>query len=234
MIPRVVIERVASPGGELVLSRRDGEYSIRVGGVELMNSRDHSSEDELGRRAVARLEAARPRVLIGGLGMGFTLRAALDALPARAHVDVVELVPAIVRWNRGELAPLANAPLADSRVTVIEADVARVIRDTKAPYDAIVLDVDNGPDAVFEGNAALYRQRGLAAAHAALVPGGWLAVWSSFRSNSFTTWLKQAGFVVELATLRHATRGGPTHFVWLAQRPAAPHSRLPRRPRRGH
>lgn len=234
MIPRVVIERVATPGGELVLSRRDGEYSIRVGGVELMNSRDHGSEDELGRRAVAHLTAARPRVLIGGLGMGFTLRAALDALPAGAKVEVVELVPAIVRWNRGELAPLAGAPLSDPRVTVIEADVARVIRDATAPYDAIVLDVDNGPDAVFEGNAALYKRRGLAAAHAALAPGGWLAVWSSFKSSTFTTWLKEAGFAVELVALRHPTRGGPTHFVWLAQRPASPRSRLLPRPRRGH
>ena len=234
MVPRVVIERVASPGGELVLSRRGDEYSIRVAGVELMTSRDHGSEDELGRRTAARILAARPRVLIGGLGMGFTLRAALDALPAGARVDVVEIVPAIVRWNRGELAALARDPLADPRVTVIEADVARVIRDAKAAYDAIVLDVDNGPDAVYEGNAALYRQRGLAAARAALVPGGWLAVWSSFRSSTFTRWLEQAGFAAELATLRSTHRGGATHFVWFAQRPAAPRSRLPSRPRRGH
>src|SRR5690242_624883 len=215
-----------SPGGELTLSRRGEEYAIRVAGIELMNSRDHSSEDELGRAAVARIEAKAPRVMIGGLGMGFTLRAALDALPATAHVEVVEIVPDIVRWNQGVLAKLAGEPLADPRVEVIEADVAHVIRKATDRYDAIVLDVDNGPDAVYEGNATLYKRNGLAAAKAALVPGGWLAVWSSFRSSTFTTWLKEAGFAVELATLRHATRGGPTHFVWLAQRPAAPRSRL--------
>ncbi len=218
MIPRVVIERVPVPGGELVLARRGKEYSIRVGGVELMNSRDHSSEDALGRETVTRLKKKQPRVLIGGLGMGFTLRAALDALPASARVDVVEIVPAIVRWNRGELGPLAQEPLADPRVTVIEADVAAVIRAPEAPYDAIVLDVDNGPDAIYEGNATLYRQRGLAATRAALVPGGWLAVWSSFRSNTFTTWLKEVGFAVELATIKSKFKGGPTHYVWFAQR----------------
>jgi spermidine synthase len=220
VIPRVVIERVASPGGELVLSRRGTEYSIRVGGVELMSSRDHSSEDELGRASAERVRAARPkapRMLIGGLGMGFTLRAALDALPRAAQVDVVEIVPAIVRWNRGELGPLANAPLADPRVTVIEADVARVI-DKARGYHAIVLDVDNGPAAVYEGNAALYKQRGLAAARDALAPGGWLAVWSSFTSQTFTRWLREVGFAVEMVTVK--SRGGPRHYVWFAQRAA--------------
>ena len=216
----MVIERVTSPGGELVLSRRGGEYAIRVGSVELMNSRDHSSEDELGRATVTRLgKHPRPKILIGGLGMGFTLRAALDALPAGAHVDVVEIVPAIVRWNRGELAPLAGEPLADPRVTVIEADVAAVIRKGSG-YDAIVLDVDNGPDAVYEGNAVLYKRHGLAAARAALAPGGWLAVWSSFKSGTFTTWLREVGFAVELVTVKSKFRGGPTHYVWFAQRAA--------------
>ena len=212
-----MIERVASPGGELVLSRRGTEYAIRVGGVELMNSRDHSSEDELGRQTVERLRRPRPRVMVGGLGMGFTLRAALDALPADARVDVVEIVPAIVRWNRGELAALANEPLADPRVTVIDGDVADAIKNAR-DLDAIILDVDNGPDAVYEGNAALYKQRGLAAARAALAPGGWLAVWSSFRSNTFTTWLKETGFAVELVTMKSKFKSGPTHFVWFAQR----------------
>jgi spermidine synthase len=218
LIPRVVLERITSPGGELVLSRRGEDYAIRVAGIELMNSRDHSSEDELGRAAVARLEAKEPRVMIGGLGMGFTLRAALDALPQAAHVEVVEIVPDIVRWNQGVLAKLAGEPLADPRVEVIEADVAHVIRKATDRYDAIVLDVDNGPDAVYEGNATLYKRNGLAAAKAALVPGGWLAVWSSFRSATFTTWLREVGFLVELVTIKSKFKSGPTHYVWFAQR----------------
>jgi spermidine synthase len=201
-----------------VLSRRGEEYSIRVASVELMNSRDHSSEDELGRASVARLRAKAPRVLIGGLGMGFTLRAALDALPPKAHVEVVEIVPDIVRWNRGVLAKLAGVPLADPRVTVVEADVAHVIRKANETYDAIVLDVDNGPDAVYEGNAVLYKRNGLAAAKAALAPGGWLAVWSSFRSNTFTTWLREVGFATELVTIKSKFKSGATHYVWFAQR----------------
>ncbi|HSN28638.1 MAG TPA: hypothetical protein VLT45_20270 [Kofleriaceae bacterium] len=215
MLPRVVLERVAVPGGELVLARRGTEYSIRVGGVELMNSRDHSSEDELGRQTAARLTAKAPRVMIGGLGFGFTLRAALDALPAAAKVDVVELVPALVRWNRTLLASLAGDPLADPRVTVIEADVATVIKTAKN-YDAIVLDVDNGPDAVYEGNAALYKRRGLEAARRALAPGGVLAVWSAFSSNTFTHWLREVGFRTELVTMKSKFKGGPTHYVWFA------------------
>jgi spermidine synthase len=218
LIPRVVLERVTSPGGELVLSRRGEEYSIRVAGIELMNSRDHSSEDELGRATVARLTATPPRVLIGGLGMGFTLRAALDVLPPDANVEVVEIVPDIVRWNRGVLAKLAAEPLADPRVEVIEADVAHVIRRASGRYDAIVLDVDNGPDAIYEGNAGLYKRNGLAAAKAALAPSGWLAVWSSFRSPTFTTWLREVGFTVELVTLKSKFRSGATHYVWFAQR----------------
>jgi spermidine synthase len=217
MVPRVVIERVAVPGGELVLSRRGTEYAIRVGGIELMNSRDHGSEDELGRQTAARLTRPGPHVMIGGLGMGFTLRAALDALPADARVDVVEIVPAIVRWNLGELGPLANEPLADPRVTVIEADVAEAIR-TARDLDAIILDVDNGPDAVYGGNAALYKRKGLAAARAALAPGGWLAVWSSFPSKTFTTWLREVGFAVDLVTMKSKFKSGATHYVWFAQR----------------
>lgn len=201
-----------------MLSRRGEEYSIRVAGIELMNSRDHSSEDELGRASVARLTGKAPRVMIGGLGMGFTLRAALDALPATARVEVVEIIPDIVRWNRGVLAKLANEPLADPRVTVVEADVAHVIRKASAAYDAIILDVDNGPDAVYEGNAGLYKRNGLATAKAALAPGGWLAVWSSFRSNTFTTWLREVGFAVELTTMKSRFKSGPTHYVWFAQR----------------
>src|SRR5262249_30300174 len=147
---------------------------------------------------------------------GFTLRAALDALPATAHVDVVELVPAIVRWNRTMLAHLAGSPLADPRVAVIEDDVAAVIRNA-AGYDAIVLDVDNGPDAVYAGNAELYKRRGLAAAKHALARGGVLAVWSAFPSKTFTTWLRDVGFTPELVTMKSKFKSGPTHYVWFAK-----------------
>lgn len=200
-----------------MLAQRGTEISIRVAGVELMNSRDHSSEDELGRQSAARITTPAPRVLIGGLGFGFTLRAALDALPADAKVDVVELVPAIVRWNRTILADLAGNPLADPRVTVIEDDVKNVI-DKATGYDAIVLDVDNGPDPVYDGNADLYKRRGLSAAKAALARGGWLAVWSAFSSKTFTTWLRDVGFQPELVTLKSKFKSGPTHYVWFAQR----------------
>ena len=219
MVPLVAVDRASVPGGELVLFRRGSEFAIRVRGIELMNSRNHGSEDELGTRTgqlVAGLPA--PQVLIGGLGFGYTLRAALDVLPSRARVDVVEIVPEVVRWNRTILADLARRPLEDPRVTVIEADVARVIARTQAGYDAIVLDVDNGPDGVYENNDGLYGRSGLAFARAALVPNGILAVWSSFQSRTFTTWLREVGFQVEVITIRSKHRGGPRHFIWLARR----------------
>jgi spermidine synthase len=211
LIPTVVLERVQVPGGELVLSKRGDELSIRVRGVELMSSRNHDSEDELGRRAAA-LCGDGKRVLVGGLGLGFTLRAVLDN--CRAAIDVVELVPAVVRWNRTHAAHLANHPLDDPRVTVIEDDVAAVIASAKASYDAIVLDVDNGPDELFDSNRQLYRRNGLAAARRALVPGGGLAVWSSFESSTFETWLREVGFSVE--TVRIKARGA-RHVIWLAR-----------------
>jgi spermidine synthase len=216
VIPTIVVDRTAVPGGELVLSRRGDEWSIRVRRVELMNSRTHGSEDELGRMTCARIAGrTAPRVLVGGLGFGFTLRATLDALDAAARVDVVEIVPAIVRWNRELLGDLAKHPLADPRVTVIEADVAEVIRAAHGTYDAILLDTDNGPDGVYDGNAGLYKRAGLAAAHAALVPGGVLAVWSAFESPTFTSWLRGVGFTVDLQGVRAA---GARHYIWFARR----------------
>lgn len=206
----------------MVLSRRGEDFYIRVGSVELMNSRNHGSEDELGKRAGELVREVRaPRLLVGGLGLGYTLRAALEALPPAASVDVVELVPAVVRWNRTVVGALARHPLADPRVTVIEDDVARVIAASPAGrYHAILLDVDNGPDEVFDKNAALYRRAGLIAARAALGPRGVLAVWSSFESATFTRWLRDVGFDVEVARIRAAYRGGPRHYIWFARRPA--------------
>lgn len=221
MIPLEVVERVLVPGGEMVLSRRGNDFSIRVCGVELMNSRNHVSEDELGKQTCARIASTSvPRVLVGGLGLGYTLRAALDVLPATAAVDVVEIVPAVLRWNREVYGALAKHPLSDPRVTAIEGDVAETINGAIARYHAILLDVDNGPDAVLDGNEGLYKRVGLERALSALVPGGVLAVWSAFESPTFTRWLRAVGFEVEVAMVRCSTkRRGPRHHIWFARRP---------------
>jgi spermidine synthase len=217
--PTKLIERVVTPLGEMALSLHDGDYAIRVSGVELMSSNNHQSEDDLGRMTCAPLrDHPAPRLLIGGLGLGYTLRAALDTLPRTAHVDVAELVPDVIRWNREVYGRLARHPLDDPRVHVIQGDVGAVIGNPAAPYDAIVLDVDNGPDGIAKGNDALYQRRGLQAAHAALVPGGLFAVWSSFESPTFTKWLLGVGFAVEIEKIRTWHGGGATHFIWLARR----------------
>jgi spermidine synthase len=199
----------------MTLSRRGKDVAIRVRGVELMNSRNHISEDELGRYA-ARLVVGKTnaRVLIGGLGLGYTLRAVLNAAPTSVTIDIVEIFPAVVRWNREHTGALAGKPLDDPRVTLIEADVAAVIARSPGVYDAIVLDVDNGPDAVFEANAKLYKRRGLAEAKRALAPGGGLCVWSAFESQTFTQWLREVGFTAECFTVRAY---GAHHFIWLAR-----------------
>jgi spermidine synthase len=215
VLATVVLDRALVPGGEMVLSRRGDELTIRVRGVELMSSRSHSSEDELGRRgALLAGTSDRARVLVGGLGLGFTLRAVLEH--CRARVDVVELVPAVIRWNRTHAGALAAHPLEDPRVTLIEDDVARVIDASEARYAAIVLDVDNGPEELFDANAKLYRREGLLAAKRALVPGGGLAVWSSFESPTFTAWLLEADFSVEVVRIKAR---GSRHVIWLARAP---------------
>lgn len=240
MIPLVVVEKVTTRIGEMVLSRRANDYTIRVAGIELMSSMNHRSEDEIGRLACTELGTiTAPRILIGGLGLGYTLRASLDALPAKAHVDVAELVPAVVRWNREIVGGLANNPLSDPRVRVIEDDVAAVIAKPDHPYDAIILDVDNGPDSVGQHNDNLYKRAGLLSAKSALTPTGMLAVWSSFDSATFTRWLHDAGFVPEMKKVR---AHGAVHWIWLARlggsqkpsRPATPSpSRTAPRRRRG-
>jgi spermidine synthase len=211
VIPTIVLDRVPAPGGELTLSKRGDELSIRVRGVDLMSSRNHDSEDELG-RLTAQLAGAGGRILVGGLGLGFTLRAVLDH--CNAKLDVAELVPAVVQWNRTHAAALNGNAVADPRVTVIEGDVARVIADADARYAAIALDVDNGPDELFDSNKQLYARKGLAAAKRALVPGGGLAVWSSFDSNTFTAHLRSVGFAVEVKRIRAR---GARHVIWLAR-----------------
>ena len=223
MIAWVLLDTVQTPGGgkELRLYQHDKDFSIRVGNVELMNSRAHGSEEDLAELACeAMQEQARPRVMIGGLGMGFTLRAALDRLSPQAQVVVAELVPAVVAWNRGPLAGLAGNPLADKRVSVHEGDVAKLIKTGRSQYHAILLDVDNGPRGLSDtGNDGLYHLRGLYAAFAALRPGGVLAIWSAGPDVVFTRRLRMVGFEVEEVRVRaRGGRKGAHHLIWLAKR----------------
>jgi spermidine synthase len=193
-----------------------------LGANELMNSRKTGSEEALAALACAGLGGtARPRVLIGGLGMGFTLRAALAALPAGAEVVVAELVPGVVAWARGEMAALYGDSLSDARVRIVEEDVARTIASARAGWDAILLDVDNGPEGItVESNDALYAPAGLAAARAALRPRGVLAVWSSGPDAAFTARLRRAGFQVDEQVVRGGSGGrGARHLIWLARAP---------------
>jgi len=225
MIPWETLDRVAAPGGaELSLHRRGSEYVIRVDGQDLMGSRQHGSERSLAELGCAHVPARGAHVLIGGLGMGFTLRAALDLLSPDARVEVAELVPAVVAWNRGPLAQLSGEALADGRVSVREGDVGKLIAESRARYDAILLDVDNGPDALTSpSNAGLYGAAGLARGLAALRPGGTLAVWSAADDPGFGKRLARAGFAVqtERPLARHNTtkRWGKRHVVWLAVKP---------------
>ncbi len=225
MIPWKHLDTAEVPGGggELRLLQRGAEFSIRLGHNELMNSRIHGSEEALAEIACSRIgRRVKPRVLIGGLGMGFTLRAALDELGADAHVVVAELVPAVIGWNRAMLAPLSGNALDDARVAVRPGDVAEAIRSEHAAYDAILLDVDNGPEGLSRGaNDRLYDGPGLSAAHAALRPGGVLAVWSAGEDAKFTRRLGKAGFAVEEVRVRaRGARGGARHVIWLATSPA--------------
>lgn len=204
----------------LVLLQRGPEFAIRLGTQTLMSSLDHGSEELLAERVCERLAARDTvRVLIGGLGMGFTLAAALRTLGDAATVEVAELVPAVVAWNRGPLAHLAGKPLADARVTVREEDVAARIQASRATYDAILLDVDNGPEGLTcAANDALYATAGLRAAFAALRPGGILGVWSVAPDLAFTQRLQKARFVVEVAAARAKRTKGGRHTLWLATR----------------
>jgi spermidine synthase len=202
------------------LLQRTHEYTISVKNEELMNSRLHGSEDALAELTCQPLAGRRrPHVLIGGLGMGFTLGAALKHLGPSARVVVAELVPAVIKWNRTHLADLAGRPLEDSRVTVREADVGAVIKEKSDAYDAILLDVDNGPEGLtHEGNDRLYSPSGLEAACAALKPGGVLAVWSAHPDKKFTKRLRAAQFAIQEVPVRARGSRGRWHTIWLAEK----------------
>ena len=222
MIPWSHLDRAQVPGGgELRLMRRGAEFSIRLGHNELMNSRLSASEEALATFACDKIRAReRPQLLIGGLGMGFTLRAALTVLGQQAHIIVAELVPAVVTWARGPMAEIFGDSLVDPRVDIREADVGDLIRSHQQAYDAILLDVDNGPEGLTrKTNYELYNQAGLNAAHAALRPGGVLAVWSSAPNPKFTRRLRRTGFdVTEIPLRAKGPRGGARHFIWIATR----------------
>ncbi len=223
MIPWIHLGTARIPGaeGELRLSRRGAEFSISLGRAVLMNSRLSGSEEALATLSAERIAIrARPDILIGGLGMGFTLRAALAVFGPGARIVVAELAPAVVAWARGPMAEIFGGSLTDPRVRIEETDVGRLIRAGRASYDAILLDVDNGPDGLTrKTNDALYDLAGLRATRAALRVGGILAVWSASPDRHFTQRLRKAGFDVDEVTVRaHAARSGARHIIWIATR----------------
>jgi spermidine synthase len=223
MIARELLGTACVPGGEeLRLFRHGRDFMIVLGHNELMSTRMRGSEEALATMTLARLATPAPHLLIGGYGMGFTLRAALAANP-QARVTVAELVPEIIQWARGPMAELTGECLDDPRVTLTMGDVSAYIDDaadrTSEPYDAILLDVDNGPDAlVHEQNRRIYSFAGLRAAKAALAPGGVLAIWSAARDPAFTRRLDKAGFAVEEIEVRaRPNNKGPRHTIWFAR-----------------
>ncbi len=219
MTPRELLGVARVPGGEeLRLFRRGGDFMIVLDRNELMSTRMNGSEEALATMTCARLGVPAPHLLIGGYGMGFTLRAALAALAPDARVTVAELVPEIVEWARGPMAEVAAGCLDDPRVSVVLDDVADVIARGPRTYDAILLDVDNGPDGLVRAeNDRLYSRAGLAAARAALRPGGVLAVWSAGTDPAFARRLAGAGFAVDEVKVRARSNGkGPVHVIWFA------------------
>ncbi len=219
MPAHVIDQALTSDGGELTLHVTEGRYAMRIDGQELMNSGSHGSEERLAVHGCAGL-ANRPgvRVLIGGLGMGFTARAALDVLGSDAEVVVVEAVPAVVRWNREVLGHLAREPLADRRLSVVEGDVVDVIAQAAAAYDAILLDIDNGPTALTTfTNRRLYSIEGLQSAWKALRRGGVLAVWSTFQDATFTSRLQAVGFEARAKRVLAGDGTPRRHVIWLAR-----------------
>jgi spermidine synthase len=218
MTPRELIDTADVPGGEpLRLFRRGSDHMIVLERNELMNSRMSGSEEALAVMTIERLGEKAPHLLIGGYGMGFTLRAALGVLGKDAQVTVAELVPKIIEWAKGPMVELTAGCLDDPRVAVEIDDVGAVIRRGRGTYDAILLDVDNGPDGLTRpGNDGLYGIRGLEAARMALTPGGILAVWSAAPDAKFARRMKDADFAVEEVGVRARSNGkGPRHVIWF-------------------
>ena len=225
MLPRETIATAAIPGGEmLTLISHGSDFVVMLGRDELMGTRMQFSEEQLAVLTLERLTLPRPRLLVGGYGMGFTFRASLAGLPEGGHVTVAELVPGVIEWAQGPLAHLTGETLSDPRGTVVLADVAALIDDaidgTTGRYDAIMLDVDNGPDGIVrDSNSRLYTRTGLARARDALNPGGVLAVWSAAPDPAFARRLRDADFEVEELIVRaRPNNKGPRHVIWFAVR----------------
>jgi len=220
--PFELLGQTLSPDGTAMkLIRRGDEYIILVDGAILMSSRMHGSEEALATLACQRVRTLeQPSVLIGGLGMGFTLRAALDLLPEDATVVVAELVPGVVEWNRGPLGPFAKHPLKDKRVRVETGDVVVTLSSCLGQFDAVLLDVDNGPTAfTAANNAGLYDNRGIAAAHAALKTEGVLAVWAAQDDRKFEQRLRDGRFDVQVRRARgRLKKGGLRHTIFLSHK----------------
>ena len=223
MNPMIHLGTAHVPGGvEIRLYQRGADFMILLPTDELMSSRMRNSEERLATMTLERLAGnSAPRMLIGGYGMGFTLRAALAAVPPQARITVTELLPEIIEWARGPMAELTAGCLDDPRVTLELRDVAETIAFDTGHFDAILLDVDNGPDGVVrKENDRLYSRAGLATTFGALRPGGVLAVWSAKDDAGFTRRLRGAGFEVEMVTVKARPNGkGPRHVIWFAKRP---------------
>ena len=220
MIPRDLIDTTQVPGGgEMRLVRRGQDWFIMLGREELMSSRMSGSEETLATLACDRV-GADARGLVGGYGMGFTLRTLLARLGPKAQVTVAELVPAVIAWARGPMADFAAGCLDDRRVAVVEDDVGAVMRGGRGKFDAILLDVDNGPDGLTrKGNNGLYTMTGLTAARDALSPGGVLAVWSAASDDVFARRMRDAGFAVDEVVVRARASGkGARHVIWVGVR----------------
>lgn len=225
MLPWIKLDETTMPGGgPLRLMQRGTEFSIMSGTIGLMNSRMSGSEEQLATLSAARVgKRPKARILIGGLGMGFTLRAALAAFGPDSQIVVAELVPAIIAWARGPLAPIHGDSLDDPRVVIHQGDVATAISAGK-PFDAILLDVDNGPDGLSRPeNDRLYSAAGLAKAKIALTPGGHLAVWSAYTDAPFSKRLAQSGMTIEEIPVRERSNGkGARHLIWFATKSGKP------------
>ena len=223
MIPWEEIDRAEFPGDgkEITLRRRGSEFSIRTSETELMNSRLHGSEDALAELTCNRIKKSGIKILIGGLGMGYTLAAALEQSETDTLITVSELIPAVVKWNREHLGHLAGMPLNSSRVTIKIEDVAKTIGNKQSAWNAILLDVDNGPEGLTrKANDCLYSKAGLKKSFIALRPKGILSIWSSDDDEAFTYRLKQSGFQVDIKTVRaRKSEKGSKHTIWLAEKP---------------